>query len=107
LTVFAKKIQEKIRSTDFTVAEGIQLKKTCSIGYATFPFYEDQPELLNFEHTAMIADLGLFHAKKHGRNQTIFLAPAARTPGSSEEIKRMVTSIDFALKNRYLNLQKQ
>ena len=63
LPVFAAKILEKVAAASFDIGGGLTIRKTCSIGYTSFPFYKEQPGLLTFEQSTMVADLGLFHAR--------------------------------------------
>lgn len=83
LPVFARKIRDLLSDSLFEVAEGKPaLRKTCSIGYASFPFYEDFPELLSYEQVIMLADLGLYYSKHHGRNLAVRITPGGVMPPS-------------------------
>ena len=97
LRVFAHRILDRVRNQALDLGGGVTIRKTCSIGYAAFPFYAEQPGLLTYEQTIMVADLGMYYAKQHGRDQGVFLCPGAARPGSPEEIQRMVTDLDYAL----------
>lgn len=77
LPIFAKKIREKIAQFPFETG-GDPIFKTCSIGYGMLPFIENQPELMMLENLIYIADLGLYYAKGHGRNQAIGVRPTDR-----------------------------
>ena len=89
----------------FAIGGGKTIHKTCSIGYASFPVYKEQPGLLTFEQSTMIADLGLLHAKNHGRNQGICLNAGPRIPSGEEIIQKTVTSLEFALQEGYLQVR--
>jgi predicted signal transduction protein with EAL and GGDEF domain len=106
LHVFAAKILEKVATTPFDLGGGTTIQKTCSIGYASFPVYKEQPSLLTFEQSVMVADLGLFHAKNHGRNQGVCLKAGPRMPSGEENIQKTVTSLEFALKEGNLRIDK-
>jgi diguanylate cyclase (GGDEF)-like protein len=105
LEVFANKIRAKFQEMDFPVADGTMMKKTCSLGFTAFPVYSSQPELVDFEHTVMIADLGLFYAKSHGRNLAVHLIATEILPRDEEEVRLMATSLDYALKNSLLKIE--
>ncbi|MES2262851.1 MAG: diguanylate cyclase [Pseudomonadota bacterium] len=68
----AKTMAERIRSAvahrDFTLPDGTSLTKTCSIGFACFPFLPSQPRLLSWPQVVELADQGLYIAKHSGRN---------------------------------------
>jgi diguanylate cyclase (GGDEF)-like protein len=104
--VFAAKILKKVATTPFDIGGGTTIQKTCSIGYTSFPFYKGQPGLLTFEQSIMVADLGLFHAKNHGRNQGICLKAGSRIPSGEEIIQKTVTSLEFALQEGYLQIDE-
>ncbi len=104
LAVFAAKIMEKVRSHVFILNEGLTLQKTCSLGYTAFPLYSEHPGLLSMEQSLQLADLALYHAKKSGRNRAILVEAGEAHPGSEEEIRRMVTDLDFALERGFARL---
>jgi len=104
LQVFAAKILEKVAATPFAIGGGTTILKTCSIGYASFPVYKKQPGLLIFEQSAMIADLGMFHAKNHGRNQGVYMQAGPGMPCGEDIIQKTVTSLAFALQEGYLQI---
>lgn len=105
LETFVRKIKDKIQEYEFQLDGNEALKRTCSIGYTTFPFYEEHPELFSFEQTVMVADKGLYYAKEHGRNLAVKIGPTANMPGSAEEIKKLAASQDFALIVKYFSIK--
>jgi diguanylate cyclase (GGDEF)-like protein len=102
--VFVAKILQKVAATPFDIGGSTTIQKTCSIGYTSFPFYKEQPSLFTFEQCTMIADLGLFHAKNHGRNQGVCLRAGTRMPSGEDVIHKTLTSLDFALQEGYLQI---
>jgi diguanylate cyclase (GGDEF)-like protein len=64
----AERIREKVGQARFRTEQG-ELSVTISIGVATFPADAAQKAEL-----VELADGGLYHAKRHGRNQTVALA---------------------------------
>jgi two-component system cell cycle response regulator len=64
----AERIREKVGQALFRTEHG-ELKVTLSIGIATFP-----QDASTKAQLVEIADGGLYHAKRHGRNQTVALA---------------------------------
>ena len=105
LAAFAEKMRAKIETTPFPIsADGKkQIQKTCSIGYVSFPFYAARPDLLKFEKTVMLADMGLYQAKAQGRNRAVGVNPTAVMP-QSDQLEQLISSIDFALKNGFVTL---
>ncbi len=104
LAAFAAKILKKVTDARFAIGGGETLRKTCSIGYVGLPVYREQPGLLTFEQSTMVADLGLLYAKAHGRDQGILMEAGPRLPSGKEGIQKSVTSLDFALKEGYLQI---
>ena len=57
-----------VAERDFTLPDGGRLSKTCSIGFACFPFLPAQPRLLSWSQVVELADQGLYIAKRSGRD---------------------------------------
>jgi predicted signal transduction protein with EAL and GGDEF domain len=90
--------------TPFAIsAAGKKIHKTCSIGYVSFPFYDKQPDLLNFEKTIMLADMGLLYAKKNGRNKAVFVKATEIIP-QADQTDDLISSLEYSLKNNLITL---
>ena len=65
---FAATLAERIRSSlsqrVFPIGNGQVARTTASIGYASFPFLKDQPELLTWEEVLGVADAAMYEAKR-------------------------------------------
>ncbi|MGZ8301722.1 MAG: diguanylate cyclase [Telluria sp.] len=83
----AKLVAERIRSAvanrDFELPDGTRLKKTCSIGFACFPFLQSQPRAVSWSEVVEFADQGLYLAKRSGRNgwAAMYSTPATNPEG--------------------------
>ncbi|MYM21166.1 diguanylate cyclase [Duganella sp. FT135W] len=64
----AERMRRAVAERDFELPDGGRLAKTCSIGFACFPFLPDQPRLLSWSQVVELADQGLYIAKRSGRN---------------------------------------
>lgn len=67
----AERIRHIISSTTFKLIDDIEISRTCSVGFASFPFLPTQPHLLTWAQVVNFADQGLYMVKKSGRNACI------------------------------------
>ncbi|MYM91786.1 diguanylate cyclase, partial [Rugamonas sp. FT82W] len=77
--VVAERMRRAVADRDFLLPDGALLSKTCSIGFACFPFLTEQPRLLSWSQVVELADQGLYIAKRSGRNAWAALYSTAAT----------------------------
>lgn len=77
--LMAERIRKTIAEHTFKLPDGSDLKKTCSIGYACFPFLREAPTALSWEQVIDVADHALYAAKKSGRNRSVGLSATSTT----------------------------
>lgn len=80
---FAERIRAAVANHRFDPGNGQHLRLTCSIGFASYPFFADEPDRLNWEQVVDIADGCLYAAKRRGRNAWAGVAPMASPPAGS------------------------
>lgn len=67
----AQRVLEAFRAKPFIIDAANKVEQTCSIGWAAFPWLEDDVEAVRYEGVLKFADRGLYRAKKAGKNQAI------------------------------------
>ncbi|HEX7639856.1 MAG TPA: diguanylate cyclase, partial [Burkholderiaceae bacterium] len=64
----AERICEAMRAAPFEVAPGVRLSKTCSVGFASLPFFAGLPRVAGWAEVVDVADQALYRAKDSGRD---------------------------------------
>jgi diguanylate cyclase (GGDEF)-like protein len=57
------------------------IHKTCSVGWAPFPWFTEKPELVGYETILKMADRALYRAKDSGRNRAFGVVPSDNVEG--------------------------
>lgn len=68
---FCSRVLEVISSEPFDLGHGIVVQKTCSVGWAAYPWCRSAYEAICAEESIALADAALYRAKARGRNQGI------------------------------------
>jgi diguanylate cyclase (GGDEF)-like protein len=78
--VLASRILKAIHGAEFELGGDRQLTKSCSVGWAAFPWLPPAFSNLSVEEVLRLADRGLYLAKQEGRNRAVGLVPATSFP---------------------------
>jgi diguanylate cyclase (GGDEF)-like protein len=83
--LLAQRVLSSVGDTPFGLgAPGKTIYRTCSMGWAAFPWYPDNPRAVSYEEVLTLADRGLQRAKQTGRNRAVGMLPAAgKLPATS------------------------
>jgi hypothetical protein len=60
-----------ISSEPFDLGHGIVVRKTCSVGWAAYPWCRSAYEAICAEESIALADAALYRAKADGRNRSV------------------------------------
>jgi len=80
------RVMEAIRDLPFDVGNGVEIHKTCSIGWAPYPWLRDGVGLLSVDNVIELADKALYLAKREGRNRSYGLLPAPEIEKSERSV---------------------
>jgi diguanylate cyclase (GGDEF)-like protein len=79
----AEKVRAEIAGTAFALPGGETLRRTCSLGFAAFPFDLGDPQGLGWERVVHAADLCLYLAKRRGRDGWVGVAAGGARGGAA------------------------
>ncbi len=69
--IVAERILNAVGGIPFELANGVELYRTCSLGWAAMPAYLEDPDALAHEAILELADQALYLAKQSGRNRAV------------------------------------
>ncbi|CAM2064716.1 Diguanylate cyclase [Sulfidibacter corallicola] len=75
MAVLAERLRGAVEHHDFNLGNGQVIRRTCSIGFASFPFLVSCPEIFSWEQVVSLADKALYIAKKSQRNAWVGVHP--------------------------------
>jgi len=76
--LLARRVLSAVADTPFALgARAEKMCRTCSIGWAAFPWFVDNPCAVGYEEILTLADRGLHRAKQQGKNRAVGMLPAA------------------------------
>ena len=85
-SMLCSRVLEAIRDVPFDVGNGVEIHKTCSIGWAPYPWLLEDVSALTIDNVIELADKALYLAKREGRNRSYGLLPAADVYKSEKSV---------------------
>jgi diguanylate cyclase (GGDEF)-like protein len=76
--LLARRVLSSVADAPFGVGKsGDTVHRTCSMGWAAFPWFADNPRAVSYEEVLTLADRGLNRAKQSGKNCAVGMMPAS------------------------------
>ena len=83
----AERMRAVIASTPFVLEDGAQIDVSCSVGFASLPFEPERPLARGWQQVVNLADLGLYAAKRSGRDAWVGVhAASGRGAGGAQVV---------------------
>ncbi len=106
LTAFGERFRRRVAAREFVLPSGGSIRKTCSIGLVRCPFYPAGEQGLDLDQLVSVADLGLYHAKRSGRDRCMMVKPGIRPPASREEAAQAFGSLETAIDGGFVVIEQ-
>lgn len=71
----ALRVMQAVRSEPFAIDGASRIRRTCSIGWAAFPWIVEEPGKMSYGEVLNLADRALGQAKRAGKDQAIGMTP--------------------------------
>ena len=76
--LLAQRVLAAVADTPFVIGPaGDKMHRTCSMGWAAFPWFLENPRAVSYEEVLTLADRGLNRAKQAGRNRAVGMTAAS------------------------------
>jgi len=76
--LLAQRVLAAVADTPFALNRpGETIYRTCSLGWAAFPWFPHDPHAISYEEVLTLADRGLNQAKQAGKNRAVGMIPAS------------------------------
>lgn len=84
--LLAQRVLSAVADTPFIVGpQQEKMYRTCSMGWAAFPWFAENPKAVSYEEVLTLADRGLNRAKSAGKNRAVGMNPSHGKAGTPVE----------------------
>jgi predicted signal transduction protein with EAL and GGDEF domain len=104
--LLASRILKAINGGDFDLGNGRRLMRSCSVGWAAFPWLPPAFSDLSVDEVLRLADRGLYLAKQQGRNQAVGMVPTTNSPAISLLAADVASSTVLTKPEKYCSLEQ-
>jgi diguanylate cyclase (GGDEF)-like protein len=105
IPAFCERILEIIAKEAFDLGHGICIRKSCSVGWAPFPWSRGAYEAICAEEVIELADAALYRAKAGGRNQGVGILPGDGAVSAPHAITLEALRNDSSVLTRIVKVQ--
>ena len=106
LEAFGERFRRRVAAREFTLPGGGSIRLSCSVGLVGCPFYPQGELGLDLEQLVSVADLGLYHAKRSGRDRCMMVKPGIRPPTTRSEAVKAFSSLEEATEGGYVVIEQ-
>ncbi len=99
--MMAERLRSLMSNYHFTVADGISVNKTCSIGFVGFPFIGDVPDTHSWEEVVEVAKHALATVKRNGQNGWMGITVPLQVEASLE-LQQVIDNTEALVNERKL-----
>jgi len=104
IPAFCERILDVMAAEAFDLGHGIRVRKTCSVGWAPFPWSRSAYEAICAEEIIELADAALYRAKAGGRNQGVGILPGDGALAAPQAITLDVLQNDKGILTRIVKV---
>ena len=106
LSAFGERFRRRVAAREFVLPGGGTVRATCSVGLVGCPFYPAGELGLDLEQLVTVADLGLYHAKRSGRDRCMMVKPGIRPPTTRDEAIQAYASLEEATEGGFVVIEQ-
>jgi diguanylate cyclase (GGDEF)-like protein len=102
---FCERVLEIMAAEAFDLGHGVRVRKTCSVGWAPFPWSRNAYDAVCAEEMIELADTALYRAKAGGRNQGVGILPGEGAVSTPQAITLEALQNDTGVLTRTVRVQ--